>query len=96
MDKETVKMLVEQEIGSKVSARQENLLEGLLESFIAINHLGLDAISIIYRSGIEVSITNKYKQFMATTRKEELSDKFLLSVFCLVLSRPVNQPTVKI
>lgn len=96
MDKETVKILVEEEIGSKITTRQENLLEGLVESFVGISHLGLDAISIIYRSGIEVSINDKYKQFMATTRKDELNDKFLLSVFCLVLSRPANIQKLKI
>lgn len=96
MDKQSVKLLVEKEIGSQISERQEKLVEGLLETYVGITNLGLDALSIIYRSGIEESVTNKYKEFMATNRQEELSDKFLLSVFCLVVSRPVNSIKLKI
>lgn len=96
MNKDSVKNLVEEEMGSKVSARQEKLIEGLIETYVGINNLGLDALAMIYRSGIKVSLNNEYQPFLAKTRQEELKDQFLLSVFCLVVSRPINNKHLKI
>lgn len=96
MNKDFVKNLVEEEMGLKVCARQEKLIQGLIETYVGISSLGLDALSMIYRSGIKVSLNNEYQPFIATTRKEELKDEFLLSVFCLVMSRPINNKHLKI
>lgn len=95
MKKEELKILIEKEMESKLSKRQENLLDGLIDTYESLISIELNPLPIINRSSMDVVLKEKYLDSLATTRKEELEDKFFQSVFCLVLSRKVNVKKVK-
>lgn len=96
MDKEQVKDMIEKEMGSTLNENHSKIVEGLIQSYQGLHSIGLDSLSVMYRCGIETSLKEDYHSFLGKTRKEELSDKLLLSVFCLVLSRPDNITKLKI